>query len=115
MRRSLRRCLENKRARPRGIQPHGRVEYGALENSSLELGHCRHHVVSAPHHETGHLRILIANERRDRHAVDADAALEMLREHSQRNSNKLTGVAEAIVESHRLLMPAIAQAPAENM
>jgi AmiR/NasT family two-component response regulator len=49
-----------------------------------------------------------------RHAIDANAAFQMLREHSQRNGSKLAGVAAAIVESHRLLMPATAPAPTDN-
>jgi hypothetical protein len=48
---------------------------------------------------SGHLRVLIANERRDR--------LELLREHSQHNGHKLADVAATIVHSHELLMPAI--------
>ena len=37
-----------------------------------------------------------------RHAVDADRAFEMLRDHSQHNGRKLVDVAEAIVDSHLL-------------
>lgn len=40
-----------------------------------------------------------------RHALNADAAFEMLREHSQHNGRKLVDVAEAVVESHLLLTP----------
>jgi AmiR/NasT family two-component response regulator len=40
-----------------------------------------------------------------RHAVDADEALEMLRNHSNQNGRKLIDVAEAVVESHLLLLP----------
>ena len=40
-----------------------------------------------------------------RHAVDAEKAFEMLRDHSQHNGSKLIDVAEAIVESHLLLLP----------
>jgi AmiR/NasT family two-component response regulator len=40
-----------------------------------------------------------------RHAVNADRAFEMLRDHSQHNGNKLGDVAAAIVDSHLLLMP----------
>ena len=40
-----------------------------------------------------------------RHAVDAEQAFEMLRNHSQHNGHKLIAVAEAIVESHLLLLP----------
>jgi response regulator NasT len=41
-----------------------------------------------------------------RHAINADKAFELLREHSQHNGNKLADVAAAIVDSHQLLMPA---------
>jgi AmiR/NasT family two-component response regulator len=40
-----------------------------------------------------------------RHAVGADQAFELLRQHSQRNGRKLIDVAEAVVESHLLLLP----------
>jgi len=40
-----------------------------------------------------------------RHAVNAEKAFEMLRDHSQHNGNKLIDVAQAIVESHLLLLP----------
>ncbi len=40
-----------------------------------------------------------------RHAVNAEKAFEMLREHSQRNGHKLIDVAQSIVESHLLLLP----------
>ena len=40
-----------------------------------------------------------------RHAIDADRAFEMLRDHSQHNGQKLVDVAEAIVDSHLLLLP----------
>jgi response regulator NasT len=46
-----------------------------------------------------------------RHAVNADKAFEMLRDHSQHNGRKLVDVAEAIVESHLLLLPSVVQAP----
>jgi AmiR/NasT family two-component response regulator len=39
-----------------------------------------------------------------RHAVTADRAFEMLRNHSQHNGRKLVDVAEAVVESHVLLL-----------
>jgi response regulator NasT len=39
------------------------------------------------------------------HGVDEQAAFELLRSHSQRNGRKLIDLAEAVVESHRLLMP----------
>jgi AmiR/NasT family two-component response regulator len=38
-----------------------------------------------------------------RHAVNADKAFDMLREHSQHSGRKLVEVAEAIIESHVLL------------
>jgi response regulator NasT len=40
-----------------------------------------------------------------RHAVDADQAFELLRAHSQRTGRKLVDVADAVVESHLLLVP----------
>ena len=40
-----------------------------------------------------------------RHAIDADKAFEMLRGHSQHNGRKLVDVAQAVVESHLLLLP----------
>jgi AmiR/NasT family two-component response regulator len=40
-----------------------------------------------------------------RHGTDAQRAFEMLRDHSQHNGRKLVDVAEAVVESHLLLMP----------
>src|SRR6188508_1735568 len=39
-----------------------------------------------------------------RHAIGADRAFEMLRDHSQHNGRKLADVAGAIVESHLLLL-----------
>ena len=39
-----------------------------------------------------------------RHATDADGAFEMLRDHSQHNGRKLVDVAQAIVDSHLLLV-----------
>jgi response regulator NasT len=45
------------------------------------------------------------------HALDQERAFEMLRSHSQRNGRKLIDVAEAVVESHLLLLPAAAPAP----
>jgi AmiR/NasT family two-component response regulator len=44
-----------------------------------------------------------------RHVVDADKAFEMLRAHSQHNGHKLADVAAAIVDSHQLLMPTLAE------
>jgi AmiR/NasT family two-component response regulator len=43
--------------------------------------------------------------------VDADRAFEMLRDHSQHNGRKLVDVAQAIVDSHLLLLPLAAQSP----
>jgi AmiR/NasT family two-component response regulator len=40
-----------------------------------------------------------------RHAIDQERAFRMLRTHSQRNGHKVVDVAEAIVESHLLLLP----------
>jgi AmiR/NasT family two-component response regulator len=40
-----------------------------------------------------------------RHGIDAEKAFERLRDHSQHNGRKLVDVAEAIVESHLLLLP----------
>jgi AmiR/NasT family two-component response regulator len=40
-----------------------------------------------------------------RHAIDADLAFAMLRDHSQHTGRKLADVAAAIVESHLLLLP----------
>src|SRR5213595_1567941 len=44
-----------------------------------------------------------------RHAVDADRAFEMLRDHSRHNGHKLVDVAQAIVDSHLLLLPPLVQ------
>ncbi|MDX6466440.1 MAG: two-component system, response regulator PdtaR [Gaiellaceae bacterium] len=44
-----------------------------------------------------------------RHVIDADKAFEMLRAHSQHNGHKLADVAAAIVDSHQLLMPTLAE------
>ena len=50
-----------------------------------------------------------------RHAIDADRAFEMLRDHSQHNGHKLVDVAQAIVDSHLLLLPLPQpQAPSER-
>jgi AmiR/NasT family two-component response regulator len=40
-----------------------------------------------------------------RHSLDADRAFDMLRDHSQHNGRKLVDVAQAVVESHLLLLP----------
>jgi AmiR/NasT family two-component response regulator len=46
-----------------------------------------------------------------RHAVDADRAFELMRDHSQHNGNKLVDVAQAILDSHLLLLPEPESAP----
>jgi len=40
-----------------------------------------------------------------RHSINAEAAFQLLRDHSQHNGRKLVDVAEAVVESHLLLAP----------
>jgi AmiR/NasT family two-component response regulator len=40
-----------------------------------------------------------------RHSLDADRAFDMLRSHSQHNGRKVVDVAQAIVDSHLLLLP----------
>jgi AmiR/NasT family two-component response regulator len=51
-----------------------------------------------------------------RHSIHADHAFDMLREHSQHNGRKLVDVAQAIVESHLLLLPPLPEpaAPTER-
>src|SRR5437763_15362606 len=44
-----------------------------------------------------------------RHAVDADRAFDMLRDHSQHNGRKVVDVAQAIVDSHLLLPPPLTE------
>jgi AmiR/NasT family two-component response regulator len=44
-----------------------------------------------------------------RHALDADQAFEMLRDHSRHNGHKLVDIAQAIVDSHLLLLPPLQQ------
>jgi response regulator NasT len=39
-----------------------------------------------------------------RHAIDSDSAFGMLRDHSQHNGHKLVDIAQAIVDSHLLLL-----------
>jgi len=46
-----------------------------------------------------------------RHSVNPEKAFELLRDHSQRNGSKLIDVAEAIVESHLLLLPPPSEPP----
>jgi AmiR/NasT family two-component response regulator len=47
-----------------------------------------------------------------RHAINADRAFEMLRDHSQHNGHKVVDVAQAIVDSHLLLAPPPTAEPA---
>jgi AmiR/NasT family two-component response regulator len=49
-----------------------------------------------------------------RHGIAQDAAFQMLRAHSQHNGRKLIDVAEAIVESHLLLLPSRPPAPPQD-
>lgn len=46
-----------------------------------------------------------------RHAIDADRAFEMLRDHSQHNGRKVVDVAQAIIDSHLLLLPPLQERP----
>ena len=48
-----------------------------------------------------------------RHGVNAEKAFELLRDHSQHNGSKLIDVAEAIVESHLLLLPPASETPSQ--
>jgi AmiR/NasT family two-component response regulator len=43
-----------------------------------------------------------------RHAINADRAFDLLRKHSQHDGRKLVDVAQAIVDSHLLLLPPLA-------
>jgi AmiR/NasT family two-component response regulator len=43
-----------------------------------------------------------------RHSINADRAFDILRDHSQHNGHKLIDVAQAIVDSHLLLLPSLA-------
>jgi two-component system, response regulator / RNA-binding antiterminator len=49
-----------------------------------------------------------------RHAVDAERAFEMLRDHSQHNGHKLVDVAQAFVDSHLLLLSPLGQPVASS-
>lgn len=44
-----------------------------------------------------------------RHAIDADTAFTMLRDHSQHNGHRLADIAAGIANSHLLLQPPIAE------
>jgi len=46
-----------------------------------------------------------------RYAINADKAFDMLRDNSQHNGRKLIDVAQAVVDSHLLLLPPIPQQP----
>lgn len=46
-----------------------------------------------------------------RHSINADRAFDMLREHSQHTGRKLADIAEAVVDSHLLLLSHEQQAP----
>jgi AmiR/NasT family two-component response regulator len=50
-----------------------------------------------------------------RHALDSEAAFAMLREHSQHTGRKLTDVAQAVVDSHLLLLPAASRGAATSV
>jgi two-component system, response regulator / RNA-binding antiterminator len=45
----------------------------------------------------------------NQHAIDADKAFAMLRDHSQHNGHKLAEIAAAVVQSHLLLLPTSTQ------
>jgi AmiR/NasT family two-component response regulator len=45
-----------------------------------------------------------------RHAIDQEHAFALLKSHSRRNGRKVADVAEAVVESHLLLLPPLSQA-----
>jgi response regulator NasT len=49
-----------------------------------------------------------------RHSVNADRAFEMIRGHSQHNGRKVVDVAQAIVDSHLLLTPPLAELAANE-
>jgi AmiR/NasT family two-component response regulator len=49
-----------------------------------------------------------------RHGIPQEAAFQMLRAHSQHNGRKLTDVADAIIESHLLLLPSLLGAAAQD-
>src|SRR6187399_3371153 len=50
-----------------------------------------------------------------RHAIDADRAFELLRNHSQHNGHKVVDIAQSIVDSHLLLLPPLPErAPAPD-
>ena len=48
----------------------------------------------------------------NQHAIDADKAFAMLRDHSQHNGHKLADVAAAVIQSHLLLLPPTTQSAA---
>jgi response regulator NasT len=48
-----------------------------------------------------------------RRAISAEKAFDIMRDHSQHNGHKLIDVAQAIVDSHLLLLPPVPPAPVE--
>lgn len=46
-----------------------------------------------------------------RNGINADNAFGMLRDHSQHNGRKISDIATAVIESHVLLLPRVAQTP----
>jgi len=74
---------------------------------SAPAGTCREHSGARAGIEQAR-RTLMA-----RHAIDADKAFAMLRDHSQHNGRKLADVAAAVVDSKLLLLPPD-RAPAGN-
>src|SRR2546423_8162898 len=49
-----------------------------------------------------------------RHSIDGERAFDMLRTHSQHNGRKLVDVAQAIVDSHLLLLPSVPEPAASE-
>jgi AmiR/NasT family two-component response regulator len=50
-----------------------------------------------------------------RNSIDEDGAFKMLRDHSQHTGRKLADLADAIVQSHLLLLPQQANGRAQTM
>ena len=50
-----------------------------------------------------------------RHAIDQERAFQMLRTHSQRNGHKVVHVAQAIVDSHLLLLSPLPATPSKSV
>jgi response regulator NasT len=53
--------------------------------------------------------------RMERNSIDEDGAFNLLRDHSQRTGRKLADIADAIVQSHLLLLPQQANGRAQTM